>query len=102
MRTGNPIDLIADGTYDRGRTTPLGRQGINGWIWGLIALDSLRYPIPDGAFYTRDDIILEILRQQLPDGGFALSGGAPTRTLRQWHCRHSLRIATARKRIPIR
>ena len=72
---GNPIDLIADGTYDRGRTTPLGRQGINGWIWGLIALDSLRYPIPDGAFYTRDDIILEILRQQLPDGGFALSGG---------------------------
>lgn len=73
---GNPIDLIADGTYDRGRTTPLGRQGINGWIWGLIALDSLRYPIPDGAFYTRDDIILEILRQQLPDGGFALSGGS--------------------------
>ena len=38
-------------------------------------MDSLRYPIPDGAFYTRDDIILEILRQQLPDGGFALSGG---------------------------
>ncbi len=70
---GNPIDLIADGTYDRGRTTPLGRQGINGWIWGLIALDSLRYPIPDGACYTRDDIILEILRQQLPDGGFVHS-----------------------------
>ncbi len=73
---GNSINLIADGTYDRGRTTSLGRQGINGWIWGLIALDSLHYPIPDGAYYTRDDIILEILRQQLPDGGFALSGGS--------------------------
>ena len=32
---GNPIDLIADGTYDRGRTTPLGRQGINGFEGGF-------------------------------------------------------------------
>lgn len=71
---GQPIDLIADGTYDRGKTTPLGRQGINGWIWGLIALDSMRYEIPEDAFYTRDDIIVEILSRQLADGGFALSG----------------------------
>lgn len=71
---GNPINLIADGIYDRGKTTSLGRQGLNGWIWGLIALDSLRYEIPDGAFYSRDEILLEILRRQLPDGGFALSG----------------------------
>lgn len=71
---GNPINLIADGTYDRGRTASLGRQGINGWIWGLIALDSLRYEVPDGACSTRDDILLEILCRQLPDGGFALSG----------------------------
>lgn len=71
---GQIINLIADGTYDRGKTTSLGRQGINGWIWGLIALDSLRYEVPEDAFNTRDDIILEILRQQLEDGGFALSG----------------------------
>ena len=71
---GEPINLIADGTYNRGRTTPLGRQGINGWIWGLITLDSLRYPVPDDAFYTREDIIEEILCCQLSDGGFALSG----------------------------
>lgn len=73
---GSAIDLIADGTYDRGRTAPLGRQGINGWIWGLIALDSMRYPVPDGAFYTRDDLITAILSQQLCDGGFALTGSA--------------------------
>lgn len=72
--SGQPINLIADGTYDRGKATTLGRQGINGWIWGLIALDSMRYEIPEGAFYSRDDIILEILRQQLSDGGFALTG----------------------------
>ncbi len=71
---GNPINLIADGTYNRGRTASLGRQGINGWIWGLIALDSLRYEVPVDAYYTRDDIIIEILRQQLSSGGFALSG----------------------------
>lgn len=72
--SGVPIDLIADGTYNRGLATPLGRQGINGWIWGLIALDSMRYEVPADAYYTRDDIIVEILRAQLTDGGFALSG----------------------------
>lgn len=73
---GEKIDLVADGTYNRGKTTSLGRQGINGWIWGLIALDSMRYEVPADAFYTRDDIITEILRRQLPDGGFALSGSS--------------------------
>ncbi len=71
---GNPIDLIADGTYDRGKTAPLGRQGLNGWVWGLIALDSMRYDVPADACDTRDGMIAEILRQQLPDGGFALNG----------------------------
>ena len=72
--SGAPIDLIADGTYNRGFVTPLGRQGINGWIWGLIALDSMRYEVPENAYYSREDIIIEILRAQLADGGFALSG----------------------------
>lgn len=72
--SGAPINLIADGTYDRGKTTSLGRQGINGWIWGLISLDSKRYAVPQGAYYSRDDIIVEILKQQLSDGGFALTG----------------------------
>lgn len=71
---GQPINLIADGTYNRGKTTSLGRQGINGWIWGLITLDSMRYEVPEDAFNTRDDIIIEILCRQLSDGGFALSG----------------------------
>lgn len=71
---GQPINLIADGSYNRGAATSLGRQGINGWIWGLICVDSMRYDIPAGSFYTRDDIIVEILRQQLADGGFTLTG----------------------------
>lgn len=71
---GRPINLLADGVYDRGKTTSLGRQGINGWIWGLIALDSLRYEIPAGAYYSREEILTEILSRQLADGGWALSG----------------------------
>ena len=72
--SGNPINLIADGTYNRGNTVSLGKQGINGWIWGLITLDSMQYQIPEGAYYSREDIIGEIVKKQLPDGGFALSG----------------------------
>lgn len=78
---GNPrdidgIDLVADGTYNRGKTASLGRQGINGWIWGLIALDSRSWEVPEDAYYTRDDIILQILSAQLENGGFALTGEA--------------------------
>lgn len=71
---GKTIDLVADGTYNRGKTASLGRQGLNGWIWALIALDAMRYPVPDGAYNTREDMIGEILRRQLADGGFALTG----------------------------
>ncbi len=72
---GQPINLVADGAYDRGKTTPLGRQGINGWIWGLIALDGKRYETPADAHDTREDMIGEILSRQLPDGGWSLGGG---------------------------
>jgi hypothetical protein len=72
--TEENINLMADGTYNRGYTISLGRQGINGWIWSLIALDSVNTEIPYNAFYSRDDIIIEIIKQQTSDGGFALSG----------------------------
>src|SRR5690625_390304 len=70
---GQIINLIADGTYDRGKTRSLGAQGLNGWIWGLITLDSLRYIVPDDAHSTRENMIEEILSAQLEDGGFSLS-----------------------------
>ncbi|CEO89519.1 hypothetical protein [Syntrophaceticus schinkii] len=70
----NPINLIADGVCYRGRTKPLSEQGVNGLIWGLITLDSMRYRTPADAMDTRDTIIPEILAQQLKDGGFSLDG----------------------------
>ncbi|MER1986536.1 MAG: prenyltransferase/squalene oxidase repeat-containing protein [Solibacillus sp.] len=65
------IDLIADGTYNRGLTISLGTQGLNGWIWGLITLDSMRYAVPGNAQLTRKELIIEILSAQLADGGFS-------------------------------
>ncbi|MGN1112172.1 MAG: prenyltransferase/squalene oxidase repeat-containing protein [Acutalibacteraceae bacterium] len=74
---GNPynvggVNLIADGVYNRENTASLGRQGMNGWVWGLIALDSLNTQVPDGSCYTREEIITEILKYQLKDGGFSI------------------------------
>jgi len=76
---GDPMDMpeydfIAETTYDRGCTLSPGKQGVNGWIWGLITLDSMVYEVPSDAYHTRYDFISEIMRAQLSDGGFALMG----------------------------
>lgn len=56
----------------------LKKQGINGPIWALIALDSHGYEIPaligNGTQATRENIIAYILDMQLEDGGWALFG----------------------------
>lgn len=65
-------------------TTALGdydktvRQGINGPVWALIALDSREYPMPvnpeAGTQATRQMYVERILSRQLADGGWSLSG----------------------------
>lgn len=69
---GNPVNLIADGTYNS-LVDPISKQGINGPIWGLIALDSKQYTVPGGAKYSRDELIKMILLRQKSNGGFSLS-----------------------------
>lgn len=65
---GNPIDLIADGSYNSVLRAGPGTQGINGWIWGLIAADTGVHEFPSDAKYPRDRFITEILKMQLTDG----------------------------------
>ena len=74
MYQGAPIDLIADGSYACKVNGGPGAQGINGWIWGLLAMDTGMYSVPDDAQYTRETFIKEILRMQLNDGGWVLGG----------------------------
>lgn len=50
------------------------KQGINGPIWALIALDSGNYPAPTGGDVSREALIQVVLDAQLGDGGWALSG----------------------------
>ena len=51
----------------------IGKQGVNGTIWALIAFDTHDYEIPAGDV-TREKLVAEILSKQLSDGGWALSG----------------------------
>lgn len=66
------INLIQDGVYDRGHTMAIDAQGLNGVIWGLLALDSMRYKTSPNAFESRADLIEKIMKKQLKDGGFSL------------------------------
>lgn len=67
------ISLVADGTYNfHGES--LDQQGSNGLLYGLLALDSMNYEVPEEARFTREDMIAELLTYQSPNGGFALSG----------------------------
>lgn len=75
MLSGDPeqdvSELMSGGVYNN---AALDSQGINGFIWGLIAVDSVRCEIPENALYSREKILSEILKRQLLDGGFAISG----------------------------
>ena len=57
------------------------RQGVNGAIFALLALDSGNYEIPenpDAAVQaTRQMYVDELLMRELPDGGWTLTGGEP-------------------------
>lgn len=70
-------NLIADGTYNRGKTAALESQGINGVIWGLITVDALKYDIPKEATDTRKTMIQKIIRAQLKSGAFSFDRSAP-------------------------
>lgn len=74
---GNPVDLVADGSYNRGKVMSLGTQGTNGLIFGLLLMDSMRYDIPADAADTREGLLEKILSSQIKDGGFNLTSIDP-------------------------
>lgn len=76
-KEGNPIDLVADGSYNRGKVMSLDKQGTNGLVFGLLLMDSMRYEIPADAADTREGLIEKILSSQIKDGGFNLTSIDP-------------------------
>lgn len=69
---GNTINLIHDGIWNCVWGDP-GDQGINGYIWALLAVDSKNWEEPKEALWTRELLITELLSRQLADGGFGLA-----------------------------
>lgn len=53
----------------------IGKQGINGTIWALIAFDSHGYAVPAGDV-SREKLVQTILDARCPDGGWSLAGTA--------------------------
>lgn len=74
-KDGKPINLIADGTYNWKTSDSLGLQGLNGWIFALITLDSLDYEVPKDAKYSRETIIENLVQEQAENGSFSLAKG---------------------------
>lgn len=50
------------------------RQGLNAWIWALIAANCYGADASENALNTRESIAAHLLEKQLPDGGFTLIG----------------------------
>ena len=71
---GTAIDLVADGTYNWQGENELGAQGLNGWIFALLAMDAVGAEVPADARYSRESIVDTIVSAQLPEGGFSLGG----------------------------
>ena len=69
------IDLVKGGVYGRDENNSVGKQGLNGWIFALLTLDTMGYKTPEGAEFDRERILDEIVSAQNTDGGFSLSKG---------------------------
>lgn len=52
----------------------MGNQGINAYIFGLIALDAGKFDVPNNALWTRDKLIKAILDNRTADKGWDYAG----------------------------
>lgn len=52
----------------------LDKQGVNAWIWAVIAANCSGLPAEDGALHTLSELAEGLISKQLADGGFALRG----------------------------
>lgn len=65
-------NLIAPlGNYEK-----TARQGTNGLVYALLALDCGGYELPEGATTTREKLVAGLLAAELKDGGWTYSGTA--------------------------
>lgn len=70
----NPADIegfnLIEPLYDKSYVV---KQGINGAIYALLAIDSAKYEVPSNATASRDALVEYILSKELSDGGFGIT-----------------------------
>ena len=66
-------ELICAAVYNNDK---LDRQGMNAYVWGLIAANCSGIAAPENAFNTSEMLLAYLLDKQLADGGFSLKGNA--------------------------
>ena len=71
-------DLLFDGIYNTKQSESLEKQGINSFVFALMALDSFAFEEINGdLFHSRKSLIENILSYEIPGGGFAFSKDEP-------------------------
>lgn len=66
----NVYNFLADTIYNRDSAFSLGKDGTEGYVWGLIALDAYNYNITDDIWEIKDGLISGIIENQEDDGTF--------------------------------
>lgn len=66
-----PQELINAAAYDNPN---LDKQGLNAWVWALIAANCGNFEHNEDILYTRLQLAEGVIERQLTDGGFALRG----------------------------
>ncbi|MFA9456369.1 DUF4430 domain-containing protein [Halalkalibacter sp. AB-rgal2] len=73
---GNPTNIEGYNLVEAIYNGELTRQGLNGVVYGLIALDSAGFETPDGAAWDRERMISYLLDAQNGSGGWSWDGSS--------------------------
>ncbi len=71
---GDPTNISGQNLIEKMCNSDMDSQGINAYVFGLIALDSKNFKVPDNAKWTRDALIKAILNNKTKDGGWSYAG----------------------------
>ncbi|WP_406541123.1 Ig-like domain-containing protein [Clostridium ljungdahlii] len=71
---GYPTNISGQNLIEKMCNSDMDSQGINAYVFGLIALDSKNFKVPDNVKWTRDALIKAILNNKTKDGGWSYAG----------------------------
>jgi LPXTG-motif cell wall-anchored protein len=71
---GNPTNVAGFNLVASIYNGDVTKQGLNGVFYGLIALDSANFEVPNTAKWTREKLVGHLIEKQNPDGGWSWDG----------------------------